>query len=358
MSLTSPSAGNTVTEWDAKFFTQYVRENRFKRYMGTDENSIIVLKEDLTVKKGGTIIVSLIGKLSGAGVTGNGTLVGNEEALPNFDHAISVDTLRNAVAVTDHDEQMTEIDLRNAGRVQLKVWAKEKMRDGLIVQFGGIWVPTTGSKGVMLSYGAATSGQRNAWNVANSDRVLYGSQLGNYNATHSTALATIDNTADKLTKDVISLIKRRTKISSPIIRPVSTTEDEETYVAFCGSLPFRDLKADMTTVLKDAAERGRNNPLFRDGDLYWDGVVIREVPEIGVIAGVGAGGVDVGPVYFCGAQAIGVAWAKRTKSTTDVTDYGFKKGVGIHEMRGIEKLVFNGKDNGVFTAFVAAVGDA
>lgn len=358
MSLTSPSAGNTVTQWDAKFFTEYVRANRFKRYMGTDENSIIVLKEDLTVKKGGRITVSLIGKLSGAGVTGNATLVGNEEAMPNFDHLISVDTLRNAVAVTEGDEQLTEIDLRNAARTQLKTWAMEKMRNGIITQLGAIWVPSSGSAGSMLAYSATSAGQRNAWNAANSDRVLYGSQLGNYNATHATALATIDNTADKLTRSVVSLMKRRAGVAAPVIRPVSANEDEETYVLFTGSLPFRDLKLDMATVLSEAEKRGKDNPLFRSGDLLWDGVVIREVPEIGVIAGVGAGGIDVCPAYLCGAQAVGVAWAKRTKSTSDVTDYGFKRGVGVHEMRGIEKLSFNGKDNAIFTAFVAAVGDA
>ena len=50
MALTTARTGLTPQQWDDKFFMEYVRENRFKRYMGTDENSIIQLKEDLTKK--------------------------------------------------------------------------------------------------------------------------------------------------------------------------------------------------------------------------------------------------------------------------------------------------------------------
>jgi hypothetical protein len=76
--------------------------------------------------------------------------------------------------------------------------------------------------------------------------------------------------------------------------------------------------------------------------------------------------VVVQPVYLCGAQAVGLAWAQRTKSTTDVDDYEFLHGVGVQEIRGIEKLRFGTaagvdtttpKDHGIVTAFVAAAAD-
>jgi len=86
----------------------------------------------------------------------------------------------------------------------------------------------------------------------------------------------------------------------------------------------------------------------------YDGCIIRKVPEITAIAETGAGGARIEPYYLCGAQAVGVAWAKRTRSTTDTRDYGFVKGCGIHEMLGVEKLLFNNKDHGVFTGFVGA----
>ena len=93
---------------------------------------------------------------------------------------------------------------------------------------------------------------------------------------------------------------------------------------------------------------------------------MREIPEIGILSGVGAGSIDVGPVYLCGAQAVGVAWAQRTKTTTQVSDYGFRNGVGLQEMRGIEKLIFGSgagdtddlKDHGIVTGFFAGVADS
>ncbi len=101
-------------------------------------------------------------------------------------------------------------------------------------------------------------------------------------------------------------------------------------------------------------ERGKSNPLWRDGDLMYDGVVIRKIQEIATIGTVGASSARLEPVFLCGAQALAYAVAQRTKSTTEVRDYGFVKGVGIHEMRGILKTVFNSKDHGVFTGYVGA----
>ena len=96
MSLTTARAGLTPQQWDDKFFMEYVRENRFKRYMGTDENSIIQLKEDLTKAKGDKVTFAAVNKLSGAGVTGNTTLEGNEESLDTRSMAVTVAPLRHA----------------------------------------------------------------------------------------------------------------------------------------------------------------------------------------------------------------------------------------------------------------------
>jgi hypothetical protein len=111
----------------------------------------------------------------------------------------------------------------------------------------------------------------------------------------------------------------------------------------------------MSTVLQNAQERGDGNPLFNDGDLVYDGVVIRKIQEIPATGTVGATSARLEPVYLCGAQALGVAWAQRTRSATETRDYGFVHGVAIHEMRGVKKLMFNGKQHGVVTGYVGAL---
>lgn len=345
MAFTTVAAANTEELWDANFFKEYVRDNRFKRYMGTTENSVIQLREDLTKKAGDGITIPLITKLSGAGVTGNSLLEGNEEALGNYGHKIEVATRRHAVAVTDNDQQFTGIPLRDAAKSMLKLWAMEKLRTDLITALGS----KSGT-----AYGSASEAVKDAWLVANSDRVMFGDgSVGGF-TDHSADLALV-TASMKLTKEVVSKAKAKAEVATPIIRPVVVGEDSENYILFCSSGAFRDLKTDLATNLQNAQERGDSNPLWRDGDLMWDGVVIRKIQEIGAIGTVGASSARIEPYYLCGAQAMGVAWAQRTKSTTDTRDYGFVKGVGIHEMIGVEKLIYNGQDHAVFTGYVGAV---
>ena len=72
---------------------------------------------------------------------------------------------------------------------------------------------------------------------------------------------------------------------------------------FMPSLPFRDLMQDPAIIsgLQYAWERGKDNPLFTAGDIMWNGVIIKEVPEMPVIAGAGAAGVDVAMRRHCAA---------------------------------------------------------
>lgn len=357
MSLTTARTGLTPQQWDDKFFMEYVRENRFKRYMGTDENAIIQLKEDLMKAPGDKVTFASVNKLSGAGQTGNATLEGNEEELDSRSMAVTVAPLRHAVAVTNWDEQKSAIDLRNAGKMALKLWSMEKMRTDVIRALGSI-------NGI--AYASASEAQKDAWLVDNADRVLFGASKSNASSNdHSTSLGNIDNTSDKLSPAIGRLAKRIAQTASPAIRPIRLNEDEEWYVMFCGPQAFRDLSADteMRELNRDARTRGMDNPLFTGNSLIADGVVYREIPEI---AAVSNGTIDCNPNYLCGAQALGVAWAQRTKTTTQVSDYGFRNGVGCQEMRGIEKLLFGSgagdtddlKQHGVVTVWTAGVADA
>ncbi|QZP07781.1 N4-gp56 family major capsid protein [Caenibius sp. WL] len=345
MAFTTVNAANVEELWDNDFFKSYVRANRFKRYMGTTENSIIHTKMDLTKKAGDGITLPLITELTGAGQTGNGLLEGNEEALGNYGHKIEVATRRHAVAVTDNDQQFTGIPLRDAAKEQLKLWAMKKLRTNII--------DALGSKNGII-YASASEGDKDAWLAANSDRVMFGDGTVGGFTDHSADLALV-TAGMKLTKEVVSKAKAKAELSTPIIRPVTVGEDSETYVMFVGSGAFRDLKTDLATSLQNAQERGDSNPLWNDGDLMWDGVVIRKIQEIASIGNVGATSARIEPYFLCGAQAIGVAWAQTTKSTTDVRDYGFVKGVGIHEMLGVEKLMYQNQDHGVFTGYVGAL---
>jgi N4-gp56 family major capsid protein len=367
---TTVSTAVRAKQWDSEFFKEYVRSNRFKKYMGQGENSIFQVKNDLTKKKGDAITINFVGALDADAGPNNGstTLVGNEKALPNDGHKISVVVVRDATVVNLEEEQASAIDIRNAGRTALKTLAMRYLRNAIITALGSI-------HGV--AYASATAAQRNTWQTANADRILYGNTASNKVAgDHAASLLNIA-ADEKLSRVVVSKLKRLAQDAENVngdgIRPVTYGEDEETFVLFVGTRAFRDLKEDMATVHTDAEKRGKENPLFTGTtSLYWDGVVIREVPELPVLTGVGAdpdgtGALpngDVAPVYLCGAQALGVAWAQTTKTTLrKEDDYGFQRGVGFFEMRGVEKLLYGqgtsaAKDWGMVTGFVAAAADA
>lgn len=357
---TTISTDLRVKQWDDRAHMEYIRANRFKRYMGTDQNSIIQLVENLTKTKGDAITLPLVGALDAAAGPNDGSsaLVGNEKALPNDGFQIPVKVVRDAVVVNVEEEQASPIDIRNAAKVSLKDLQMRYLRNDIITAMGSI----TG-----VPYSTASAAQKNAWNALNSDRILFGDAVGNYSATHATALNNVLATMT-LSTEIVSLAKRiaqtAVNVNGDGIRPFTYGEDEETFVMFAGPKSFRDLKENMKTVHSDARERGKENPLFTGTtSLYWDGVVIREIPEIAGFDNtvVAPDTVRVEPFYLCGAQALAVAWAKRTQTTLrKEDDYGFQRGVGFMEMRGVEKVLYGaaGAQWGQVTGFVAAALDS
>jgi len=362
MAETNVPTALRVKQWDDNYFSEYIRSNRFTRYMGTTEGAMIQMREQGGKRKGDQIIFQLVNKLGGTGKTNNQTLAGFEEDLSQRSFGVTVNLYRHGVVVPEYEEYASAIDLRNAARSTLKDWSMEHTRDKIITALGAIPTSTT----AQVAYASATAAERNTWNANNVDRVLFGAAKSNYSATHQTALANIDNTSDKLTPDALGLMKRIAKVASPKIRPIRVNGDEEWYVVFANSLAFRDLKANatMTQANREARMRGEDNPLFTDGDLLWDGLIIREIPEIATFTN---GTIDVGPVYLCGAQALAYALAQRwTSRTKNEDDYGSKFGVAIQQIYEVNKMVFGSgaddtttpKDNGIVTGFFAAVADA
>lgn len=363
MADTSLATASQVQKWDANFFAEYVRDSGFKPYMGTSTNAVICAKYELA-SGGKTINIPLVTRLSGAGVSGQTQLEGAEEALGNYNHAISIAWKRNGVLLTKDQEHYTEMDMRRAAKDMLGTWAMEGLRTDIIAALNSKW-----ASGAAVAYGSATEAQKDAWVDRNVDRILFGTAKNNLSTTAPAGGATYDHsgsltniaTTEKLSAAAVSLMKRIAKTASPHIRPMRVGNGREYFVLFCNSLSFRDLKEDstMATANREARERGvDSNPIFQDGDLIYDGVIIREIPEIGVISGVGGSSGDIGPAFLCGAQALAVAWGQEPKSKTDMRDYGFRYGVAIEEARGVSKLVFNDKDHGVVTGYFASAADA
>lgn len=359
----------TVEQWaDDEMYT-YVRANPFKKVMGTDERAIIQVKEDLTTKAGNSIWFQLVKDLTGAGIEDDNLLEGSEEALGNYGMNVIVHQLRHAVVIGGHEEIKTTIDVRAASKIMLRLWMMSKLRDLYIARF---FSPVTDG---LTTYAAAAVAQRNAWAVANNpttanQRILYGAAKANYSGVHATDLANVDATNDDLHQDMIGLMKRLAQGCDPLIRPWTHDDSEgasrDGFCAFVGSLPFRDLEANFSSVEALISARGEGNRIFSGGSLKIGNVMVVEVPEMDRtpanggcwLENVGNGGtVDVEPVFFCGAQTLLHAQAKRLSIKTKQFDYDNKWGVAIGETRGCAKATFNSVQHGMVTGWVSAQGD-
>lgn len=351
MANTQTASELVVTKFLSDFFKEYVRANRFSRYTGTGVNNVIVIKEGEQ-----KIEIPLVTRLKGNGVTGSQTLRGSGEAIGNYGHELAPTYYRNAVEFDKEELEKPNIDLMRAARPLLMEWAMELTRDHVIKAMAAIHNGTS-----YIELTDATEAQADAWLVNNSDRVLFGAAKSNGSGTdHSAGILACDTTADKLTASVVSLAKRMAKTADPHIRPIKTMEDEEWYVMFADPYAFRDLKSDLGTSHQNAMPRDRSNPIWKDGDLVYDGVIIREVPEIADYAnGIngtattlnlytgGASSARVAPNFLCGAQALGFGLGQRPRVVVDRTyDYGFQPGVAVECKHDIDKLFFANEANG------------
>lgn len=353
MALTTVS--QAVSQFESEFFEEFVRENEFSRFQGTSDGDPIQLLDMPGKNMGNSVYVNFVTKLANNATTGTSTLKGNEESLANYSTQVTVDMRRHAAVFHKMERQKTKIDLAKAIRSQLMVWAQNEYRDDLLKTLNSV---RTGS--VTEAYADTSEANKDTWLTNNTDRVLFGAATSNHGTDHSAALGNCDTTNDTCTRTNLSTLKRVARLASPQIRPIRVGEEGEFYVVLIGNRCMRDLRSDLEASNRDGWIRGKGNPIFRDSDLIWNGMLCVEVPEITnqlLLTGVGAASADVEPVFLLGAQAVAVPWVQRPKIVEDVDDYEARRGIGVEWIYGVEKLEFNSVMNGVAKGYFAATAD-
>jgi len=380
MALTTIQVNNKLIRFRKEIYREFIRENMFAPYMGTGLTAIIRVLSDL--KAGGEQVnVPLVARLQAVAIA-NGTLAGNEEAIDNYGCRFWIDWARNAVRTNKQEIHRDSADLFDYARPLLADWGKELLKNEIVDAFNSVTSESAppnlgtanGQRVNGVSIDSATAGQRNTWVTDNQDRVLFGASVSNYSTTFATALATLDTVNDKLDSTKLKLMKRLAMRTNPRIRPFKTNDGYDFYIAFCGPNAFRDFANDSVVINANQYARPRErgyekNPLFNDGDLLLDGVIIRQVPEMDtrnptLYTTAVTGSTKVAPVFLCGQGAQALFYGQMPRPTTlDNTDYQFLRGVGIEMAYGIGKLFKktvggNLKDWGVFTGFFSAADDA
>jgi hypothetical protein len=316
----------------------------------------IVIKEG----RGPTIRHPLLTRLTGNGVTGSTTLRGNGEAIGNYSWDTQPTYKRHAVEFDKERLEQTNISLMRESRPLLMDWALNLTRDEMVQAMGAVYNGTT-----YANLEDAAEGNKDTWLVNNADRQIFGASAGS-GTDHSADLSQIDSTNDTCTFARIDDMRRLAEDADPHIRPFRTDQESEVYVCFLGSQSFQDCKTSLNTINSNAdvrdmggVTRGKN-VLARDGDLFWNGVIIRKVPEITAIfsatgktlATAGASSIAVEPAFMCGAQALVWGLGQRPDMKVDrLYDFEFQPGVAVELKHDIRKAFFNNVQHGMVTGY-------
>lgn len=382
VSGTTIQSNNKLVRFRKEMQREYVRGDLYGPYRSAASNAIIRLINDL--KKGGEQInIPLVARLKNQPVA-TGTLVGNEENIDNYGDRAFIDWARNAVKIAASEEQKSSIDLFSIARPLLEDWGKELIIDETTDTFYTIPLASTAPAGLGSVNGQrvngalldlATAAQRNTWTTDNADRILFGGAQGNLVAGNfASSLANI-TTAMGASAAMLNKMKRLAKLANPRIRPYKIKDtNREYFVVFANSLQFRDLQADTTIINANTQARPREgngmdkNPLFQDGDLLYNGMIIREIPNLTsrlpvFYSTAGTGAIQVAPMFLCGQSALAHCWGRTVMPTfLKEDDYQFYRGVGVQMAYGIKKIAKlnpagNYKEWGIYTGFTYSPAD-
>jgi N4-gp56 family major capsid protein len=344
-----------VKLWSRKLFQEALKQTWMSKFIGTDSNSVIQKLEDTQKGPGDRITQGLRVQLSGNGVSGDGTLEGNEEALTTYSDNVLIDQLRHAVRSSGKmSEQRIPFSVREEARMGLTDWWADRIDTALFNQLSG---NTTQSDTKFTG--------SNATVAPSSGNIIYGDG-------QSTEANVISHSASAIMSlKYIDYAVEKAKTMSPMIRPVKIN-GEDKYVLFLHPYQVTDLRVSTSTgqwldIQKAAMQGGQvsNNPIYTGALGEYNGVVLHmstRIPRT-TVASDATSTTNAGAyrAVFCGAQAGLLAFGQnssenKTTWVEEMFDYGNQLGVSAGMIWGAKKAVFNSADFGtiVIATYAAA----
>ena len=316
--------------WRKQLFADAKDNAYVTRFFGTGETAMIQEVEDFSKAKGTNVSVGLGMKLSGTGVTGDNELEGNEESMTDYDEDLAIDQLRHAVILSGNmDERKNAYNMRTSAKERLSIWFAERIDQEIMDKLCG---KTTSTFSNTPTAAAAT---RSVW------------------AGGQSATASVTSTMKMDTK-VLDRAKEMAKLATPKVRPLRIG-GKDYYVAILHPYDVTALKQDpvFAQAVREARERGKDNPIFSGAIAEWNGIVIHE-HEYVYRTNDGSGSAYIARNVLCGQQAGLWAWGEKVKWVEQKKDYENRWGISCGAIFGTIKPIFNSLDYGVITMFTAS----
>lgn len=336
-----------VKLWSKKLMYETLKATWFSKFIGKDSNSLIQLLPDTQKEAGDKVTFGLRMLLTGAGVQGDSTLEGNEEALAFYNDSVFINQLRHAVRSDGKmSEQRVPYKMREEARTALSDWFADRIDQSLMNQLAG----NTNVSDTRYT------GNNSAVTADSSHVILATASTGEGSLSASSVFS-----LSLLDKAVASA-----KVLSPGIRPIMVN-GESKYVCFLHPYQVYQLRAaaDATgtnrgqwlDIQKAALQGGQisKNPIYTGAIGEYNNVIMHEsnrVPWSNASSTTGIGVVSVARAIFCGAQSAVLAIGKDTDTGLGATwaeeefDYGNQLGVAAGLIYGIKKTQFNSTDFG------------
>lgn len=330
MALSASLAGLRVQLWRKQLFADVRDQLYMTRFIGESEQNMIQELTDLKAQKGNKINFGLGMKLSGAGITGDNTLEGNEEAMTDYQTSLTVDQLRHAVRLTGKmDEKQNAYDMRMSAKGRLADWWSERLDQEFLDKLCGKIASTFS----------------NTPTVAAATRSIFAGGAANLAAVTSSM---------KIDTKVLDAAKQMAKLASPKVRPL-ISGGKRYYVVILHTYDATNLRQDpvWNQAQRDANVRGEDNPIFSGALGVYNGLIIHE-HEYVYRAADGNGAASVARNILCGQQAAVIGWGAPVAWVEKSFDYGNSWGISCGAIFGIQKPVFNSLDYGVITMFCAS----
>lgn len=345
--------------WSTGLAVDQIKKSYFeKKFVGTDENSIIQRKTELESDSGDRVSFDLSVQLRGQATEGDARLEGKEENQRFYTDEVVIDQARHAVSAGGRmTRKRTSHNLRgNARRLLSDYWARfcDEM----------MFIYLSGARGINLDYLFPTNWTGRAGNpiqAPDAGHLLYGGD--------AVSKATLTD-GDVMTREVIERASVKAQMlqaedaESANMVPV-TIDGESHYV--CVMSPFQAYSLRTSEGAQGwleiqkaaAAAEGRNNPIFKGGLGMIDNVVLHRHERAIRFNDYGTGSdVEAARALFMGRQAgvvaYGTSGGMRWEWNETTKDYGNEPAVASGAIFGFKKTRFNGRDFGVLSIDTAA----
>lgn len=329
-----------VKAWSRKLLREALKATWFSKFMGGDSNSLVYIKNDLQKGPGDRVRCGLRMLLTGAGIAGDETLEGEEEALVTFSDDLFIDQLRHAVRSKGKmSEQRIPFSVREEARAGLQDWWSERLDTALMNHLAGNTDQTD------LRYVGHNA------TLTPSTLIVGGEHGLETSLTASTSNALTLRDFDK----AVALAKTRT----PMVRPLKKGGDDY-YVAFLHPFAVYQLRGQTSSgqwadIEKAKVQGGKDSGIFNGMIGMYNNIIFHETSRMPIITGTPATGAkaDYRRAALCGAQSVLLGYGQERGSNVswveELFDYKNQLGVSAGMIMGVKKAVFNSADYGVIT---------